>query len=67
MSNTNIKDWITKIIDSCTDDFQFEAVDKLIDLHYGKFNNEDEHIDLQLHRSKRWNEIHAIIEPNLNK
>jgi hypothetical protein len=64
---SNIKDWIIKIIDSCNDDFQFEAVDKLIDLHYAKFKIEDEFLELSIHRAKRWNEIHSIIEPNLNK
>jgi hypothetical protein len=67
MNNNSIKEWIDKIIDSCNDDFQFEAVDKLIDLHYAKFKNEEENLELSIHRAKRWNEIHAIIEPNLNK
>jgi hypothetical protein len=63
----NIKDWILKIIDSCTDDFQFEAVDKLIDLYYEKYKNEEDFLELSLARAKKWNDIHLIIEPNLNK
>ena len=63
----NIKDWILKIIDSCTDDFQFEAVDKLIDLYYEKYKNEEDFLELSLFRAKKWNDIHLIIKPNLNK
>jgi hypothetical protein len=63
----NIKDWILKIIDSCTDDFQFEAVDKLIDLYYEKYKNEEDFLELSLSRAKKWNDIHLIIQPNLNK
>jgi hypothetical protein len=63
----NIKDWILKIIDSCTDDFQFEAVDKLIDLYYEKYKNEEDFLELSLARANKWNDIHLIIEPNLNK
>lgn len=40
--NTNIKEWIIKIIESCKDDFQFEAVDRLIALHQERFKNEEE-------------------------
>jgi hypothetical protein len=63
----NIKDWISKIIDSCTDDFQFEAVDKLIELHYERFKNEAEKIELSLQRANKWNAIHYIISPIQNK
>lgn len=59
--------WISKIIDSCTDDFQFEAVDKLIELYFERFKNKEEQLELSLLRAKKWNEIHLIIEPNLNK
>jgi hypothetical protein len=64
---TNIKSWVMKIIDSCKDDFQFEAVDRLIALHYEKFKNEEEFLELSVTRARKWNDIHGIIEPNLNK
>lgn len=67
MSQENIKEWVSKIIESCKDDFQFEAVDRLIDLYYIKFGNEEGYLDLQLERAKKWNDVHVIIEPNLNK
>ena len=65
--NTNIKEWIIKIIESCKDDFQFEAVDRLIALHQERFKNEDEFLELSHKRAEKWNLIHAIVEPNLNK
>ena len=64
---TNIKNWVMKIIDSCNDDFQFEAVDRLIALHYERFKNEEEFLELSVTRARKWNDIHGIIEPNLNK
>jgi hypothetical protein len=64
---TNIKLWVMKIIDSCNDDFQFEAVDRLIDLHYERFKNEEEFLELSVTRARKWNDIHGIVEPNLNK
>jgi hypothetical protein len=63
----NIKNWVMKIIDSCNDDFQFEAVDRLIALHYERFKNEEEFLELSVTRARKWNDIHAIIEPILNK
>jgi hypothetical protein len=65
--NTNIKEWIIKIIESCKDDFQFEAVDRLISLHHERFKNEEEFLELSHKRAEKWNLIHGIIEPNLNK
>jgi hypothetical protein len=65
--NTNIKEWIFKIIDSCKDDFQFEAVDRLISLHHERIKNEEEFLELSIKRAEKWNLIHGIIEPNLNK
>lgn len=65
--STNIKEWIIKIIESCNDDFQFEAVDRLIALHQERFNNEEEFLELSLKRAEKWNLIHGIIVPNLNK
>ena len=67
MSQQNIKDWVSKIIESCNDDFQFEAVDRLIDLYYLKYNDEEGNLELQLQRARKWNDVHLIIEPNLNK
>ena len=67
MTQQNIKEWVSKIIESCKDDFQFEAVDRLIDLYYIKYADEDGNLELQLERARKWNEVHQIIEPTLNK
>jgi hypothetical protein len=64
---TEIFNWIAAIINSCTDDFHFEAVDKLIEIFDAKFNNEELSLDLKTLRAVKWNDIHGIIEPTLNK
>ncbi len=62
-----IFDWILAIIDSCTDDFHFEAVDKLIEIFDSKFHDENLTNELHTRRAIKWNDIHGIIEPKLNK
>lgn len=59
--------WVKDIIESCTDDFHFEAIDKLIDLFDEKTKEKDLTIELRLLRSKKWNDIHGIVKPELNK
>jgi len=56
-----VYDWIVKIINTCTDDFHFICVDKLIDLFYVRFGDEDKRDDLIMIRSQKWNETHAIL------
>jgi hypothetical protein len=63
----DIFDWIATIINSCTDDFHFEAVDKLIEIFHNKFTNEELTNELNTLRAIKWNDIHGIIEPSLNK
>lgn len=53
--------WIIKIISTCKNDFHFEAVDKLIDLFYDKYKQEEMTDELKLQRNRRWNEIHTIL------
>ncbi len=60
-------DWITVIISSCTDDFHFEAVDKLIDLYQERTKDKEHTIELRHLRTLKWNDIHGIIKPELNK
>ena len=54
--------WIAKIIDTCNNDFHFEAIDNLIEIHYKNFKNEEHKTDLELLRTKKWNEIHVILK-----
>ena len=37
-----LNEWIENIIQSCTDDFHFEAIDKLIELYHERTKNEDD-------------------------
>lgn len=60
-------DWTSNIIDSCTDDLHFEAIDILIDLFYERTKNEMLRDELKMLRATKWNDIHAIIKPELNK
>jgi hypothetical protein len=56
-----VYDWIVKIISTCTDDFHFDCVDKLIELFYVRFADADKRDDLIMIRSQKWNETHAIL------
>lgn len=61
-------EWIRGIIESCRDDFHFEAVDKLIQLYDAKYNGifnitVAKYCDeLENLRSTRWNAIHGILK-----
>jgi len=57
----HIYEWITRIIETCNNDFHFEAIDKLIDLFYEKYQDEKRKIELEQLRTKKWNEIHSIL------
>ncbi len=61
MDKNNIYEWIVKIIQTCNNNFHFEAVDKLIELFYEKENDEQLKIELQILRQQKWNEIHNIL------
>jgi len=63
----NLYEWIVKIIDSCRDDFHFEGVDIIIKLFNDKFKDDDIHFELKMKRTDKWNEIHTIIAPHLNR
>lgn len=56
-----IYNWIVNIIDSCRDDFHFEAVDKLIELFLEKEKNEELYLNLKALRISKWNDIHLIL------
>lgn len=53
--------WISKIIKSCSDDFHFEGVDKLIELFYIKEKDEELTEMLKQERADKWNHLHAIV------
>jgi hypothetical protein len=61
MDKIGIYNWLLKIIETCNNDFHFEAVDKLIELFYEKEKDESLVDDLKLARIKKWNEIHLIL------
>jgi len=53
--------WISTIIDTCYHDFHFEAVDNLIKLYDEKVKDADKTLELQLLRTRKWNEIHFFL------
>ena len=55
-------EWISKIIDTCTNDFHFEAVDRLIILLYEIEKDDSQKTELENLRIKKWNEIHVILK-----
>ena len=56
-----IYDWVAKIISTCTHDFHFEAVDKLIDLYYEREKDEAKQTELKMLKKIKWDEIHNIL------
>jgi hypothetical protein len=62
MENNKIYEWIVNIINSCRDDFHFEAVDNLIELFLEREKDEDLYLQLKGLRKNKWNEIHYILE-----
>ena len=61
MDKTGIYNWLLKIIETCNNDFHFEAVDKLIELFYEKEKDESLTDSLKLARLDKLNEIHHIL------
>lgn len=57
----NIFDWICKIIETCNNDFHFEAVEKLIELYYEREKDDDKRLQLEVLKVRKWNEIHHIL------
>lgn len=62
MHKTDMFNWVAKIIDTCNNDFHFEAIDNLILLYFKKFKDENLKTELELLRAKKWNEIHVILK-----
>lgn len=53
-------DWISIVIESCTDTFHFECVDNMIEL-FKQQKDEALYDSLKIARSFKWNEIHNIL------
>ena len=55
--------WISNIIQSCTNSFHFQAVDKLIELFEARYNNIDSTTttDLKQKRQNQFNDCHFIL------
>lgn len=61
LKDNALANWIIQIIDSCNNDFHFDAVDRLIELFYEKEKNEELKVELMLLKQNKWNEIHNIL------
>jgi hypothetical protein len=61
MKNNEKFIWIKKIIETCTNDFHFMAVDKLIELFYELDKDDSLKEELIATRNKKWNKIHFIL------
>jgi hypothetical protein len=60
--NRELFEWVAKIIDTCTNDFHFSAIDKLIELFYEVEKNESQKDELTFLREQKWNKIHGILK-----
>lgn len=56
-----IYDWVSRIIATCTHDFHFEAVDRLIDLYFEREKDEAKQTELKMLKKIKWDEIHNIL------
>jgi hypothetical protein len=54
--------WISSIIDSCTDTFHFEALDNLIELYKQKTGNDILYLELGIKKQIKFNEVHLILK-----
>ena len=61
MKNNEKFIWINKIIETCTNDFHFMAVDRLIELFYELDKDDSLKEELIRTRNNKWNEIHFIL------
>lgn len=58
----NIFEWISKIIETCNQDFHFEAVDRLISLYYEREKDKVKRDELEMLKIQKWNSIHNILK-----
>lgn len=54
-------DWIAKIIESCTDSFHFQGVEKLIDLFSEQEKDEELTSHLKLLTQEKFLDVHNIL------
>lgn len=59
--NKSIFDWIANIIESCNNDFHFEAVEKLISLYESRTNDADMVLKLRELKQLKWFAITNIL------
>jgi hypothetical protein len=59
--NDTTFDWIVRIIETSTNPFHFECVDKLIELYFQKTNNDNNKKELELLRWLRYNDTQTIL------
>ena len=57
----DIFEWISRIIDTCNNDFHFEGVDRLIALYFEREKNDEKRVELESLKIKKWNAIHHIL------
>ena len=61
MEKDTIYDWVAKIISTCTNDFHFEAVDRLLELYYEREKDDLKVTELRMLKKIKWDEIHNIL------
>lgn len=54
-------DWIMKILSTCNNDFHFDSIDALIELHFKNYQDKNLYENLKYSRTEKWNEIHFIL------
>jgi hypothetical protein len=54
--------WISKIIESSTNQFHLEGAKRLIELLYDLEQDEKQRDELEILRIQKWNDIHRILQ-----
>jgi hypothetical protein len=61
MEKDIIYEWVAKIISTCTHDFHFEAVDRLLELYYEREKDDVKLTELRMLKKIKWDEIHILL------
>ena len=58
---TEAYEWICRIIDTCTNQFHFDAVERLVSLYYNNFKDVEGTYKLEMIAAQKYNAIHNIL------
>ncbi|MFY8160843.1 MAG: hypothetical protein ACOVNU_05895 [Candidatus Kapaibacteriota bacterium] len=60
-NQTEAYDWICRIIDTCTHQFHFDAIDRLVTLYSEIYKDDESIYSLKMIAAQKYNAIHNIL------